>query len=990
MKFDITIAVPGLPFNGETIHKQSLGGSESAGYFLARALAKLGHNVTAFTNTDAPGDSDGVLYLPMERWAPYVSGTPHDLCIIQRAPQMLTNRVNARLVYLWQHDLALKRSENDIKSVAAVIDRVMVLSKFMKEQYSEVYALPDSLLTQTRNGVDLELVEAAKAELAIAAASLDAAQAASAQRKPKRLVYMARPERGLDVLLESIFPKLLEKDPELELALCSYSNPVDTLAPFYALCEHLAASFGPRVRQHGHLTKVELYKLLLTSGVYTYPTPSPSNAMFAEVSCIAVMEAQACGLPVVASDCGALVETLAGGAGTLITGKPGDDQHDDSFVRAVLSYTTDERKWKRASKKGGERAQELSWDGVAKDWAELIEADLRERSSDVGSLGMHFYKRSDIVPLRALIAVEGTTHPGLLKLSKILDDKYAFMVEPDGYKKQYETIGATHDARVLEMSPREKRFEVLRDFLKSEPAIRTVLDYGCAHGAYATNLAAQLPNISIMGVDIDHFSVEMARSFAEKLSVTGRAAFETLTHDALPFADKFHDEVLLDSEHRLWDCAVAQEVLEHVPEPWKVIEALESRVREDGWVYLTVPLGPWEYTSYDPYPHRCHIWEFDVHDLRDMLKGKTGVRMAALPSGISPELGDMLGWWIIRWQVKDAERGAKPIDMERKLWLQAPRQSVSATLIAGAGAEDTLHWCLKALRHTADQLVIVDTGLNDEGKRIIAQYADVELIPGADPRTEGFETPRNAGLERCWGEWILWVDTDEKLMDTHRIGKYLRHNIFDGYSIKQHHFAVDTEFTPDMPIRLFRRSTGCRWYGMIHEHPERGINLGVGLTATLADVHIAHVGYLIETGRKQKFMRNLPMLKKDMEKYPTRLLQKVFVMRENMTQVVFTLQNNGKMMTPELQNICRQVIAMYRENFIDKSLVLSTDPIVYYSQALELLGEGFSVAMQLSAAKTNAPVNGVERLRFANQEDFLAVLASRAKDITAPFTSAYF
>ena len=42
LKLDITFAIPGLPFNGNTFDKQSLGGSETAAYYMGRALAKLG------------------------------------------------------------------------------------------------------------------------------------------------------------------------------------------------------------------------------------------------------------------------------------------------------------------------------------------------------------------------------------------------------------------------------------------------------------------------------------------------------------------------------------------------------------------------------------------------------------------------------------------------------------------------------------------------------------------------------------------------------------------------------------------------------------------------------------------------------------------------------------------------------------------------------------------------------------------------------------
>ena len=64
---DIAIAVPGLQFNGNTFSQQSLGGSESAAYYLARAFAVLGHRVTVFCNTEPVRCAD-VDYLPLAEW----------------------------------------------------------------------------------------------------------------------------------------------------------------------------------------------------------------------------------------------------------------------------------------------------------------------------------------------------------------------------------------------------------------------------------------------------------------------------------------------------------------------------------------------------------------------------------------------------------------------------------------------------------------------------------------------------------------------------------------------------------------------------------------------------------------------------------------------------------------------------------------------------------------------------------------------------------
>ena len=44
--FNILMHVGGMPFNGDTIPSgQSLGGSESAAYYLAKALVKRGHRI---------------------------------------------------------------------------------------------------------------------------------------------------------------------------------------------------------------------------------------------------------------------------------------------------------------------------------------------------------------------------------------------------------------------------------------------------------------------------------------------------------------------------------------------------------------------------------------------------------------------------------------------------------------------------------------------------------------------------------------------------------------------------------------------------------------------------------------------------------------------------------------------------------------------------------------------------------------------------------
>ena len=49
------------------------------------------------------------------------------------------------------------------------------------------------------------------------------------------------------------------------------------------------------------------------------------------------------------------------------------------------------------------------------------------------------------------------------------------------------------------------------------------------------------------------------------------------------------------------------------------------------------------------------------------------------------------------------------------------------------------------------------------------------------------------------------------------------------------------------------------------------MNEGVGSSTVLSDANIAHEGYLTETVRRGRFLRNIDLMKKDRELNPERL-----------------------------------------------------------------------------------------------------------------------
>lgn len=392
-----TFFVDGMPFDGAAPEQKSLGGSETAGLLLARALAARGHDVHLFCRTDKEAVHDGVRYHGIQHYVEWTTNVPHDIAVVQRVPHPLTLPIAAPVRFLWVHDLALKRTADPMRGILWAVDRVMVLSEFMKRQYQTVYGLPDSALHVTRNGIDLRMLEAAPGP--------------DGPRDMKALIFTARPERGMDILLEDTFPRLLREDPELRLYLAGYSNYPDFLRPLYDKCQRLIDRYAGRARHLGSLPKRDLYKLYKTGALYVYPTD------FEEISCITAMECMAAGLPIVASDLAALTETVAPGAGVLVghpaePGKaleaaagrtpiaqadgswriPGVEQFDphkgarhagyqEAFVRACLRLLRDQEVWAAASKAGQEAAKALDWDGVAAEWEALGRSLLAEETA---------------------------------------------------------------------------------------------------------------------------------------------------------------------------------------------------------------------------------------------------------------------------------------------------------------------------------------------------------------------------------------------------------------------------------------------------------------------------------------------------------------------------------------------------------------------------------------------------------------------------------
>lgn len=114
---------------------------------------------------------------------------------------------------------------------------------------------------------------------------------------------------------------------------------------------------------------------------------------------------------------------------------------------------------------------------------------------------------------------------------------------------------------------------------------------------------------------------------------------------------------------------------------------------------------------------------------------------------------------------------------------------LSISLLA-SNRKDTTKKCLDSLKMIMEridcELIIVDTGCDEEMQALLHEYTD-QIIPFT--WCNDFSKARNAGLEKCSGEWFLYIDDDEwfenvdELVEFFQSGEYKttdRHVIFRG------------------------------------------------------------------------------------------------------------------------------------------------------------------------------------------------------------------
>lgn len=132
--------------------------------------------------------------------------------------------------------------------------------------------------------------------------------------------------------------------------------------------------------------------------------------------------------------------------------------------------------------------------------------------------------------------------------------------------------------------------------------------------------------------------------------------------------------------------------------------------------------------------------------------------------------------------------------------------------------------CLESVRW-ADEIIVADSGSTDRTVEIARRYTDrVLTISWA-----GYGAARNTAIAHATGEWILWLDADERVSPelAEEVRGVLRDVAcpFDGFMVARRAYFLGrwirhSGWYPSRVLRLFRRGKGTFTETQVHERLE--------------------------------------------------------------------------------------------------------------------------------------------------------------------------
>jgi glycosyltransferase involved in cell wall biosynthesis len=160
-------------------------------------------------------------------------------------------------------------------------------------------------------------------------------------------------------------------------------------------------------------------------------------------------------------------------------------------------------------------------------------------------------------------------------------------------------------------------------------------------------------------------------------------------------------------------------------------------------------------------------------------------------------------------------------------------------VVIAKNEEERIEACLKSCRF-GDELIVIDNGSTDRTVEV-SKKAGARVI---NFHSDDFAKIRNKGMEEAKGEWVLYVDSDERVLKPlqDEIRELAAGTGYAAFALSRINiiFGQKVNYGPykkDWMIRLFKKSEFESWVGKVHEYGKFKGELGYSKNSLL---HLTH------------------------------------------------------------------------------------------------------------------------------------------------------
>lgn len=172
--------------------------------------------------------------------------------------------------------------------------------------------------------------------------------------------------------------------------------------------------------------------------------------------------------------------------------------------------------------------------------------------------------------------------------------------------------------------------------------------------------------------------------------------------------------------------------------------------------------------------------------------------------------------------------------------------------------EEFIQGCLDSIDPIADEIIVVDTGSTDKTIEIVSKYDKVKLYH--HPWEDNFSLHRNQSISYATGDWLFFIDADEKVFgDLEKFKKALDgiHKKYTAIQFLMHDMNSGRSVMQFKPIKCFRKGH-IQFKNIVHNQP---VTDGLAIWTDL--IYFEHYGYDVSEEKKNiKINRSMRLLQK--------------------------------------------------------------------------------------------------------------------------------